>query len=129
MGGESDALPIELVASSLADLKAMPRAVRVAFGGALRAAQMGQRPEGCRPFGEGIPREVMKMTVDFETNTYRMAFSWALPGAVYLPDVFKKKSKSGRSTPQKDVRRIIIQWKQAQEHHRRHYRQRRHHAG
>lgn len=70
----------------------------------------------------------MKMTADFETDTYRMAFTWALPGAIYLLDVLKKKSNSGRSTPRKDVRRIIVRWKQAQDHHRRHYRQERHHG-
>lgn len=128
MRGESDALPIEPVASSLADLKAMPRAVRVAFGGALRAAQMGQRPEGCRPFGEGIPRQVMKMTVDFETDTYRMAFvgvAWrGLPAGRLQEEVeeWPIYAAEGRAQNHRSV-------EAGQEHHRRHYRQRRHHAG
>lgn len=114
-------LPLEPIGPSLDDLAAMPAEVRKAFGGALRMTQLGERPEEARPFGEGLPREVMKLVLRHDTDTYRMAFSWSLSGAVYLLDVFKKKSTSGRGTPSKNLRRIGARWKAARAHHQRYY--------
>lgn len=99
----------------------MPNDVRGAFGAALRMAQLGERPESCRPFGEGLPRQVMKMVKRHRGDTYRMVFSWSLPGAIYLLDAFKKKSASGRATASKDLRRVAARWKEAQKHNRIHY--------
>jgi phage-related protein len=59
--------------------------------------------------------------VRYDSDTYRMAFTWALPGAVYLLDVFKKKSSAGRATPKKDLDRIASRWEDARAHHDRHY--------
>lgn len=50
-----------------------------------------------------------------------MAFTWALPGAVYLLDVFKKKSSSGRATPKKRLSRIASRWQDSQAHHEVYY--------
>lgn len=80
----------------------MPQAVRRAFGGALRFAQLGGFPEGCRPFGEGLPREILKLVEDHEGDTYRAAFVLAFKECVYLLHVFKKKSVSARATPRPD---------------------------
>lgn len=95
----------------------------MAFGGALRMAQLGERPEDARPFGEGLPRQIMKIVKRLDGDTYRMAFSWALPGAVYLLDVFKKKSTSRRATPKPDLSRILGRWKDAQIHNEEFYRE------
>ncbi|MEX1184416.1 MAG: type II toxin-antitoxin system RelE/ParE family toxin [Gemmatimonadota bacterium] len=116
-----DELPLEPMGSSLKDLRGMPETIRGDFGGALRMAQLGENPEGATPWGEGLSREIKKFTVRHDTDTYRMAFTWDLPGAVYLLDVFKKKAKSGRSTPQKDLDRIESRWKDAQSHHDAYY--------
>jgi phage-related protein len=121
MSDSDDGVPLEPIGSSLDDLAEMPAEVRRAFGGALRMTQLGERPEDARPFGEGLPREVMKLVFQHDTDTYRMAFSWSLSGAVYLLDVFKKKWTSGRATPIKDLRRVGSRWKTAQAHHQRYY--------
>ncbi len=84
-------------------------------------AQRGEAPESATPWGEGLPREVRKVAVRHDGDTYRMAFTWALPGTVYLLDVFKKKSSSGRATPQPHLRRIEAHWKDALAHHALHY--------
>jgi phage-related protein len=110
------------VASSLDDLRAMPEEVRRVFGGALHMTQMGVRPEAARPFGEGLPREVMKMAHRYDGETYRMAFTWVLAGAVYLLDVFQKKASTGIGTPERDLRRIRARWKAARAHHQTYYR-------
>ena len=51
-------------------------------------------PDGARPFGEGLPRTVMKLAEDDDGDTYRAAHTVALPRAVYVLHVFQK-SKSG----------------------------------
>lgn len=114
-------LPLEPVGSSLENLKAMPAEVRKRFGGALRMAQRGVRPEGATAFGEGLPREVKKFIVRVDGETYRMAFTWTLPGAIYLLDVIHKKSKSGRATPKEDRQRIRSRWTTAKAHHQHYY--------
>jgi phage-related protein len=109
------------VASSRKDLRAMPEDVQDAFGGALLDAQYGDRPIGARPFGEGMPREVMKLVEDHDGDTYRAAYTVPFRRAVYVLHVFKKKSKAGIATPkaEKDVIRVRLQ--DAAEHYRRIY--------
>jgi hypothetical protein len=46
----------------------MPQAIRRSFGGAFRFAQLGGYPEGCRPFGEGLPREILKLVEDHKAT-------------------------------------------------------------
>ncbi len=116
-----DALPLEPMGSSLDDLRVMPERVRYDLGGALRMAQRGVTPDGATAWGEGLPRQIKKYAVRHNSDTYRMAFTWELPGAVYLLDVFKKKSSSGRATPGKDLRRIESRWRDAQARHELYY--------
>ena len=99
----------------------MPEMVRREFGAAIWMAQRGEVPEDATPWGEGLPREIKKFALRHDSGTYRMAFTWALPGAVYLLDVFKKKSSVGRATPKKDLDRIASRWEDARAHHDRHY--------
>ena len=113
--------PLHFVSSSIKDLRALPEEVKDVFGAALLDAQYGEHPEGARPFGEGLPREVMKLIDDYDGNTYRAAYTVALPHAVYVLHVFSKKSKSGISTPGPDKERIRIRLQAAKEHHAKHY--------
>lgn len=99
----------------------MPEDVQDVFGSALLDAQYGDHPQGARPFGEGLPRSIMKLVEDHDGNTFRVGYTVAFPEAVYVLHVFKKKSASGVSTPQpeKDLLRTRLQ--AAQQHHRSHY--------
>ena len=99
----------------------MPEPVQDVFGAALLDAQYGDHPEGARPFGEGLPREVMKLVEDFDRDTYRAAYTVAFPRAVYVLHVFKKKSASGKATPTPDKDTVRTRLKAAQEHYRRTY--------
>jgi phage-related protein len=96
----------------------MPLEVRRAFGRGLRAAQNGAFPEDSRPFGEGLPREILKLTEKFDGDTYRAAYVIEFPECVYLLQVFKKKSASGKATPKPDRETILHRWQAAKEHHR-----------
>jgi len=91
----------------------MPEEVQDVFGSAL--------PEGARPFGEGVPRSVMKLAEDFERDTYRAAYTVSFARAVYVLHVFKKKSTSGVSTPRPDKELIRKRLRVAEEHYRKTY--------
>lgn len=67
--------PLYFMASSLKDLREMPEPVQDVFGSALLDAQYGDHPDGARPFGEGVPRGVMKLVEDFDRDTYRAAYT------------------------------------------------------
>lgn len=113
--------PLIPIGSSLDDLGDMPLEIRRSFGRALRAAQYGAYPEDSRPFGEGLPREVLKLIESYEGNTYRAAFVVEFPECVYLLHVFKKKSSSGIATPRPALETIRARWSAAREHHRNTY--------
>ena len=91
------------------------------FGSALLDAQYGDVPEGARAFGEGAPREVMKLVEDYDGDTYRAAYTVSFVEAVYVLHVFKKKAKSGIGTPQPDKDLIRTRLRAAAEHYQRTY--------
>ena len=113
--------PIHFLGSSQKDIRTLPEDVQDAFGSALLDAQYGDMPDGARRFGEGLPREVMKLAEDFDGDTYRAAYTMAFPLAVYVLHIFQKKSKSGIATPERDKNLIRRRLNQAEEHYRRVY--------
>jgi phage-related protein len=52
------------IGSSKKDLRELPEDVKDVFGSALLDAQYGDHPDGARPFGEGLPRAILKLTDD-----------------------------------------------------------------
>jgi phage-related protein len=117
--------PLHFVGSSIKDLRAMPEDVQDVFGSALLDAQYGDHPKGARPFGEGLPRSVMKLIEDHDSNTFRAAFTVSFPEAVYVLHVFKKKSRSGVGTPRPDKEVIRVRLEAAEQHHKQFYGERR----
>ena len=113
--------PLHFLASSKKDLREMPDDVQDVFGSALLDAQYGDLPAGARPFGEGVPRGVMKLAEDHDGDTYRAAYTVVFAGAVYVLHIFKKKSKSGVATPEPDKDVIRSRLKTAEEHYRSNY--------
>lgn len=113
--------PLHFVGSSQKDLREMPEDVQDVFGSALLDAQYGDAPEGARAFGEGVPREVLKLVEDYDGDTYRAAYTVSFSAAVYVLHVFKKKAKSGIGTPQPDKELIRKRLRTAAEHYRRTY--------
>jgi phage-related protein len=97
----------------------MPEEVKDVFGSALLDAQYGDVPYGARPFGEGLPRQIMKLVEDHDGETYRAAYTVAFEGAVYVLDVFQKKSKTGVRTPKQVKNRVLARFKAAEEDHER----------
>jgi phage-related protein len=63
----------------------------------------------------------MKLVEDFAGDTYRAAYTVSFARAVYVLHVFRKKSKSGVSTPQPDKQVIRRRLQAATEHYGRTY--------
>ena len=118
---ETQRKPLHFIGSSHKDLGEMPEEVQDVFGSALLDAQYGDLPDGARHFGEGVPREVMKLVEDYDGDTYRAAYTVLFSEAVYVLHVFKKKSKGGIGTPQPDKELIRTRLRVAAEHYQRTY--------
>jgi phage-related protein len=113
--------PLHFFGSSLKALRAMPEEVQDVFGSALLDAQYGDHPDGARPFGEGLPRSIMKLVEMHDSDTYRAGYTVALPGAVYVLHLFKKKSSSAKATPRPDKETLLARLRAAEAHHDKHY--------
>lgn len=113
--------PLHFMGSSHKDLRDTPDDVKDVFGSALLDAQYGDVPYGARHFGEGVPREVMKLVEDYDGDTYRAAYTVSFPEAVYVLHVFKKKARSGIGTPRPDKELIRTRLNAAAEHYQRTY--------
>lgn len=102
-------------------MRALPEAVKDVFGRALLDAQFGDHPVGARPFGEGLPTAILKLVEDHDGDTFRAAYTVSFAEVVYVLDVFQKKSKSGRKTPQAVKDRVLRRYRTAEAHYRAHH--------
>ena len=90
------------VGSSRRDYGNFPLAVRRQFGFELFLAQTGQHPPSAKPlksFGSGV----IELIDDFDGDTYRAIYTVRFETAVYVLHSFKKKSKQGIKTPQREL--------------------------
>ncbi len=113
--------PLKWVGGSKKSLDAVPDDVKDTFGSALLDVQYGDTPDGAKPFGEGLPREIWKIIEDFESNTFRLVYTATFPEVVYVLDVFMKKSKSGIATPKEDKERVRERFNAAKRHYDENY--------
>lgn len=95
----------------------MPDNVQDDFGYALGVAQLGDVASFANPM-KGNLRDVMEVVSDDDGDTYRAMYKTKLEGRIYVLDVFQKKAKSGRATPQADLDRIGLRLKAARKLHR-----------
>lgn len=96
----------------------MPDDVKDVFGRALLDIQFGDLPPEARPFGEGVRKEVWKLIDDYDSDTYRAAYTVHFEKAVYVLDVFMKKSKKGIGTPRQTRDLIEGRFKLAERHYK-----------
>jgi phage-related protein len=99
----------------------MPEDVQDVFGAALLDAQYGDAPPNVRAFGEGLPGRVLKLAQAHHGDTYRLAYTVALPRAVYVLHAFKKKSARRIGTPLRDIELVRARQRGAAEHYQEHY--------
>jgi len=77
------------------------------FGIALWIAQKGQTPRRAKPPKGFGGAGVLELIDDFDGDTYRAVYTVRLRQAVYVPHVFRKKSKRGGEVPRAD--RVLIE--------------------
>jgi phage-related protein len=65
----------------------------------------------------GDLRDVMEVRDDDEAGTYRLVYTTKIGANVFALDFFKKKSRSGTSTPNDVLDRIRLRLKKAREIH------------
>ena len=99
--------PVHWVGGAKRAMQSLPVDVQDVFGRLLLDAQLGDHPTGARPFGEGLPTEVLKLVADDDGETYRAAYVVAFEAVVYVLDAFQKKSKRGLKTPREDIHRVV----------------------
>ncbi len=109
--------PIYWVSSSLKDMRALPEDVQDVFGQALLDVQFGDTPTSARRFGEGVRPEIWKLATVHDGETYRAAYTAHFPDAIYVLDLFVKKSKHGIGTPQQVRERVMSRFLLAEQHY------------
>ena len=113
--------PLEWIASSRKDLKAMPDEVQDNVGYALLLAQLGEKHDDTKPLKGFKGAGVLEIVDNFDGDTYRAVYTVKFEFAVYVLHVFQKKSKSGIATPKQEIELIENRLKVAQEHHQTNY--------
>src|SRR6476646_5160826 len=98
--------PIRWVGSSLRDLKSFPAEVRADVGYALYAAQNGEMDPSAKPMKGFGGASVMEIVAPFFSDTWRAVYTVRFQDVVYVLHAFQKKSKSGSSTPKKELELI-----------------------
>ncbi|MGH9744133.1 MAG: type II toxin-antitoxin system RelE/ParE family toxin [Candidatus Acidiferrum sp.] len=107
--------PVVWLGSSRADLRAFPDPVQDHIGNALYVAQQGGKHNSAKVlsgFGGAGVAEVVK---DFRSDTFRAVYTLRYAGNVYVLHAFRKKSKSGRETPRRDLELIQRRLREAEE--------------
>jgi phage-related protein len=113
-----DRKPLVWVASSLDDLSAFPRPVRLMMGYALHVAQLGGRHPHSKPLRGFGGAGVLEVAEDHDGQTYRAVYTVRFHDRVYVLHVFEKKSKRGIATPKKDIDLVKRRLKEAEAIHR-----------
>jgi phage-related protein len=103
--------PIDWVGSSRDDLKSFPEEVQQVLGFELYQVQLGDMPASTKPL-KGHLSGVYELRESHEGNAYRAVYVAKLKDKIYVLHCFKKKSKRGIATPQKDIdvitKRLIL---------------------
>ena len=103
---EAGAKPVRWVGSSRNDLRGFPKDVRRSIGQALYAAQYGEQYPSVKTLKGFGGRSVLEIIEDYRGDTYRAVYTVKFRGAIYVLHAFKKKSKKGIATPQRDIELI-----------------------
>ena len=103
------------IGSSRKDMQGLTPALRREFGLGLYAAQCGEMPPSARPLKGFGGAGVLELVADERSGTYRAVYTVKFQDALYVLHVFQKKSKSGITTPERDIDLIRERLKRAQE--------------
>jgi Phage-related protein len=106
--------PLFWIGGSKKDLMALPFDVRKFFGHALHFAQFGEKHSAAKALKGFDGGGVIEIVESDGHGTYRAVYTVKFSEAVFVLHCFQKKSKSGVSTPKKDMDTIRERLKTAQ---------------
>jgi phage-related protein len=92
----------------------LPEAVQDRIGYALYIAQRGDKHQDTKTLKGYGGAGMVEVVTDYRVDTFRAVYTVRFAGAVYVLHVFQKKSKSGRATPQRDVKLIEHRLREAE---------------
>jgi phage-related protein len=98
--------PLAWVGGTRKTLKGFPRAVRMGVGVALYRAQIGGQAENAKVLKGFKGAGVIEVVEDYDGNTYRAVYTVRFQKAVFVLDVFQKKSSKGIATQDHIIDRI-----------------------
>lgn len=98
--------------SSRKDFKAFPMRVQKRMGMSLYTLQCGRWPDTAKAMN-GLGSGVYQLADAERGDAYRTAYAMKIDTAIHVLHAFKKKSKSGISTPQTDLDLITSRLKRA----------------
>jgi phage-related protein len=107
--------PVAWVGSSKASLRKFPADVQDEIGHALLQAQLGGKHPSAKPLLGFGGAGVLEIVESHEGNTYRAVYTVRLSDAIYVLDVFQKKSTTGKKTPKNELYLIRQRLKAAEE--------------
>lgn len=106
--------PLFWIGSSKKDLIGLPVTVRKFFGHALNFAQCGEQHDAAKVLKGFRGAGVLEVVDNDADGTYRAVYTVRFKEAVFVLHCFQKKSKSGISTPQKEMEIIRDRLKAAE---------------
>ncbi len=98
-----DIKALQWMGSSLEDLKAFPEPVKDKMGYALHEAQLGEKSHMAKPLKGFSGAGVLEIVSNYDGDTYRAVYTVIFKDIIYVLHAFQKKSKTGISTPKKDI--------------------------
>jgi phage-related protein len=86
-------------------LKSFPEEIQQKLGFALYQAQIGQQHESAKPL-HGFSLPVWEVRAHDRSGTYRAVYVVHIQESIFVLHAFQKKSKSGASTPKREIQLI-----------------------
>ena len=121
MSDETGIKKIDFIGSSRRDIREFPEEVKEDIGYALFEVQKGGKPASAKPLKGFGGAGVLEIIENFEGDTYRAVYTVKFSKVVYVLHCFRKKSKHGIKTPQKEIDLIKQRLKIAEEDYRANY--------
>jgi phage-related protein len=97
--------PISWLKAAQREFLTFPREVQTDMLAALDVAARGGKSDDAKPF-KGVDGGVFEIAIRHRGDAFRAIYALRLGSALWVIDVFQKKSKTGIKTPQADVDRI-----------------------
>jgi len=95
--------PVVWVGSSRKDLRKFPGPVQHQVGYAIYVAQRGGKHRDAKVLTGFAGAGVLEVVENFRGDTFRAVYTLKYSDTVYVLHAFRKKSKSGRATPRRDM--------------------------